>query len=42
MPQDHQSGKFEDGSVLPKEKFQESMIFKRGLWLGVQVEGSQA
>lgn len=29
MSQDHKSGKFEDGSVLPKEKFQESMIFMR-------------
>jgi hypothetical protein len=28
MPQDHQSGKFEDRSILPKEKFSKSLILR--------------
>jgi len=38
MSQDYQSGKFEDRFVLPKEKFQESMILPWAPsmgWLGV-------
>lgn len=41
MSQDHQSGKFEDRSVLPEEKFQESMILACGLvskWRGAKHE----
>lgn len=41
MSQDYQSGKFEDRSVLPEEKFQESMILACGLvfkWRGAKHE----